>query len=109
MKKDLKSEIDHFVILVNDLEQSIHWYTTSFGCELIHRDKRLAILDFKNIKVVLSLPGEQRTHVAVIKDDAASFGEITEQNDLCFSTFISDPSGNPIELVANPFTIAPKE
>lgn len=99
MELDEKSEIDHVAILVADLEQSIHWYTTSFGCELIHRGKTLAIISFRNVKLVLSLPSEQRPHIAISKDNASEFGEIMEQSDLCTSTFISDPTGNLIELV----------
>jgi len=99
MELNQKSEIDHITILVADLEQSIHWYTTSFGCELIHRSKTLAVISFRNIKLVLSLPSEQRPHVAIRKDNASEFGEIMEQSDLCKSTFISDPTGNLIELI----------
>jgi catechol 2,3-dioxygenase-like lactoylglutathione lyase family enzyme len=97
------SHIDHTVIMVADLDTSINWYLSSFSCELIHKSKRLAILQFENIKVVLSLPSEQRPHLGIVKEDAASFGEVVEQSDLCHSTFIADPSGNPVELVLQPF------
>ena len=97
------SHIDHTVIMVADLDTSINWYTSSFSCGLIHKSKRLAILQFENIKIVLSLPSEQRPHLGIIKVDAAAFGEISEQSDLCHSTFIADPSGNPVELIVSPF------
>ncbi len=94
------SEIDHLVVLVADLEQSIHWYTTSFSCEVIYTTRTLAVLQFKNIKLVLSLPSEQRPHIAYKTETAHEFGEIFEQGDLCHSTFVADPTGNLVELVS---------
>ncbi|HMO18183.1 MAG TPA: VOC family protein [Oligoflexia bacterium] len=105
MENHLKSEIDHIVIIVSDLDQSVNWYTTSFGCEILLKEKRLVVLGFRNIKLVLSLPSEQRPHIGIIKSDAADFGEIIEQSDSCHSTFISDPSGNQVELVQYPLSV----
>ena len=93
------TEIDHITINVHNLEQALNWYQTSFSCKLEYQTKTLAILNFKNIKIVLSLPSDQRPHVAYLKQNASEYGEITKQSDNCHSTFISDPSGNPIELV----------
>ncbi len=100
--KDL-SKIDHFLITVSNLETSIAWYTSSFNCNLIYKHRTLAILEFNNVNIVLSLPSDQRPHLAVQKDNAEEFGEIMEQSDLCHSTFIADPSGNPIELIKKSF------
>ena len=97
------SKVDHLVVMVSDLEQSISWYTTSFKCELVHHGKTLAVLKFSNLNIVLSLPSEQRPHLGILKEDAENFGEVSEQSDLCASTFISDPSGNPVELVKRTF------
>jgi catechol 2,3-dioxygenase-like lactoylglutathione lyase family enzyme len=93
------TEIDHLVVMVADLEQSMHWYTTSFNCEVLYTTPTLAVLQFGNIKLVLSLPSEQRPHVAYKKETASEFGEIIEQGDLCHSTFVADPTGNLVELV----------
>lgn len=98
------SEIDHCVIMVADLGASIKWYQSSFSCKLIYKTRTLAILQFKNMRVVLSLPSEQRPHLGIIKEDAEVFGEISEQADLCFSTFIADPSGNPVEIIKLPYS-----
>ena len=94
------TEIDHLVVLVADLDQSIHWYTSSFKCEVLYTTKTLAVLQFNNIKLVLSLPSEQRPHIAYKKVTAHEFGEILEQGDLCHSTFVADPAGNLVELVS---------
>ncbi len=106
MEKDKDTnltEIDHCVVMVADLDTSISWYLSSFSCELAYRTRTLAILQFKNMRVVLSLPSEQRPHLGFIKEDAETFGELHEQADLCNSTFIADPSGNPVELIKDVF------
>ncbi len=97
------TKIDHTVVMVANLEESISWYLTSFNCILLHQGRTLAVLKFANMNIVLSLPSEQRPHLGILKDDAEKFGEISEQSDLCESTFISDPSGNPVELVKRTF------
>jgi catechol 2,3-dioxygenase-like lactoylglutathione lyase family enzyme len=94
------TEIDHLVVMVADLDQSINWYMSSFMCEVLYATKTLAVLQFNNIKLVLSLPSEQRPHVAYKKESAHEFGEIMEQSDLCHSTFVADPTGNLVELVS---------
>jgi len=98
------TEVDHCVVMVADLDASIKWYQSSFSCELAYKTKTLAILQFKNMRVVLSLPSEQRPHLGLIKENAESFGEISEQADLCHSTFIADPSGNPVEIIKLAFS-----
>ena len=102
MQQNLKNTlVDHVLVNITNLEESLKWYTSSFNCELLYKTKTLAVLKFENIKVILSLPSEQRTHLAFLKENAASFGELREQSDLCVSTFIADPSGNQIELINN--------
>jgi len=102
MQPNLKhTQIDHILVNITNLEESLKWYTSSFSCELLYKTKTLAVLKFENIKVILSLPSEQRAHVAFLKENAASFGELREQSDLCISTFIADPSGNQVELVSS--------
>jgi len=103
------THIDHTVVMVADLDQSISWYQSSFSCELIHRTKTLAVLQFANIRIVLSLPSEQRPHLGIVIENAESFGEISKQADLCHSTFIADPSGNPVELIKEIFSPSQSE
>jgi catechol 2,3-dioxygenase-like lactoylglutathione lyase family enzyme len=102
------TSIDHVLVNINNIEESVKWYQSSFECEVLYRSKTLAVLQFSNIKIVLSLPSEQRPHLGIQKSEASSFGELMEQSDLCISTFIADPSGNPIELVATPIDNHPE-
>jgi catechol 2,3-dioxygenase-like lactoylglutathione lyase family enzyme len=91
--------IDHFALSVADIDASINWYRTSFHCELVYQDATQAILAFENIKLVLVLPSQQQPHLALEKFDASGFGELRKHADGTESCFISDPSGNPVELI----------
>lgn len=95
--------IDHVAVTVKDLEQSVTWYTTSFDCSILYRDRTQAILQFSNIKLALVLPSQEPTHVAYFRSDAATLGELRSRADGSRSTFISDPTGNPVEIVAVPY------
>lgn len=92
-------EIDHVAVNVADIENSVRWYLTSFSCTVERQEKTFAILRFRNLKLVLILPSQQRGHVGYKKTDAASFGEITERTDGIKSTFVADPTGNIVELI----------
>jgi methylmalonyl-CoA/ethylmalonyl-CoA epimerase len=54
--------IDHIGIAVFDLEESINWYESFFGCELISREKNLeqkveeALLEFADSNIQLLTP-----------------------------------------------------
>lgn len=98
--EQLFDNIDHIAIEVADIQGSINWYTTSFSCEVEHRDALSATLKFGNIRLALVLPSQQRRHLAFRRQDAASFGELFEQRDGVRSTFLADPTGNIVEIVA---------
>ncbi|MCB0323809.1 MAG: VOC family protein [Bdellovibrionales bacterium] len=91
--------VHHVALPVHDLDQSVHWYRTSFCCQEVYRDRTQAILQFANLRLVLVLPSQQRLHLAFVKPDAAEFGRIKEQSDGVHSTMVSDPSGHIVELV----------
>ena len=92
--------IDHIAINISDLEKAIKWYTTSFHSRIVYQDKRLAILEFANVRLHLVLPSEQPAHLAFVRDDAETLGELCEQKGGGRSTYVSDPLGNPVEIVA---------
>lgn len=92
--------IDHLALTVADIGDSLRWYQSSFSCELVYQDERTAILQFANLRLTLVLPSMEKTHVAYVRSDTDSLGELYEQVDGIHSTFVSDPTGNPVELVA---------
>lgn len=93
-------QVHHIALPVADISQSIAWYQSSFSCELAYQDATQAILQFNNIRIVLVLPSQQRMHIAYLRDDAETLGELREQVDGIQSTFVADPTGNPVEIVA---------
>lgn len=93
--------IHHVTIQVANIPQALAWYRSSFDCEVLFEDVREAILQFENIRLCLSLPNTQQRHVAFVRDDAATLGELFTQADGIRSTLLSDPSGNVVEIVAS--------
>lgn len=94
--------IHHVAVSVADIEKSVHWYLTSFRCELLEQGRQHAVLQFANLRVVLTLPSLDPPHLAFERDDAASLGELRTRVDGVRSTFLADSSGNLIEIVGPP-------
>lgn len=91
--------LHHVTINVADLQRAIRWYTTSARCEVVQQESTFAVLRFANILLTLSLPSQGRPHIAVVRTDAAEFGELMENSDGTRSTFVADPTGNLVEIV----------
>ena len=91
--------VDHVSISVANIVESVNWYQTSFECEVLLQEPGLAVLRFQNVKLILTLPSHERPHVAFERNDADSFGALKEMRDGSIGTYISDPTGNIVELV----------
>lgn len=98
MNKQL-SKIDHLCISVADVKSAVNWYSTSFNCKILYQDVLQAELEFANIRLHLVLPSRTPPHLAFERDDAETLGELREQFNGQHSTFISDSSGNPVEII----------
>lgn len=92
--------LDHVAIAVDDLDRAIAWYQSSFKCELLFKERQQAVLRFANLNLQLVLPSLQQPHVAFRRSDAATLGALREQIGGAQSTFIADPTGNIVEIVA---------
>lgn len=96
------SELDaihHLAINVADLDKATRWYQTSFRCALVRREKTVAVLQFENLCLTLVLPNTQPPHLAFMREDADALGELRLQPDGVRSCFVSDPTGNLIEVI----------
>lgn len=91
--------IHHVCINVADVNAAVNWYTTSFNCEIIFHDTLQAELQFENIKLHLVLPSVTPTHLAYERSDAETLGELKERFNEVQSTYISDSTGNPVEVL----------
>lgn len=94
-----RDSVDHVAILVSDIEQSIRWYLSSFSCDLVEQGNTFAVMQFENVKLVLTLPSIDPPHLALKKSDAQTYGELRTRSDGARSTYVSDPTGNIVELL----------
>jgi catechol 2,3-dioxygenase-like lactoylglutathione lyase family enzyme len=92
--------IDHLALQVVDVARALAWYQTTFHCEVIHQDDTWALLRFANIRVALVTAGQHPPHLALERGDAESFGALQTHRDGTRSTYIQDPSGNSVEILA---------
>lgn len=98
MRKSL-DHINHIAIQIQDIEQSVSWYTSLFDCEVSYRDESWALLKFDNISLALVLPSQHPPHFAITREDITSFGTPSPHRDGTSSVYIQDPSGNNVEML----------
>jgi len=92
--------IDHIAVSVRNIADAVAWYTKTFRCRVTYQDATWAYLDFANARLALVVPEQHPPHLGFTHEDAASFGPLTTHRDGTRSTYIKDPSGNAIEILA---------
>jgi catechol 2,3-dioxygenase-like lactoylglutathione lyase family enzyme len=92
--------IDHIAVSVRNIAEAVRWYTTTFRCAVTYQDETWAFLDFENTKLALVIPEQHPPHFAFTSRDAASFGPLKTHRDGTRSTYVKDPSGNTVEIMA---------
>ena len=102
MTSEVKSNnrIDHIAVPVNNVKEAVDWYTSKFACTVDYQDDTWAFLNFENIKLALVVPDQHPPHIAFIRDDAHTYGKLKTHRDGTKSTYIRDPSGNSVEILA---------
>jgi len=95
----MTDRVHHVAVTVSDIGQAISWYQGSFDCELVYQTETEAMLEFSNIKLQLVLPSMLPGHLAFERKDAETFGPLKQNKDGSKSCFISDSTGNPVEIV----------
>ena len=92
--------IHHLAIPVRDVAEAVQWYTSHFQCTVSYQDPTWALLDFANLKLALVIPSQHPGHIAFVTPDAEKYGTLKPHRDGTRSCYISDPSGNAVELLA---------
>jgi catechol 2,3-dioxygenase-like lactoylglutathione lyase family enzyme len=92
--------IQHVAISVADVPAAVTWYTARFRCSVAYQDATWALLEFDNLALALVIPEQHPPHVAFTSKNARDFGELTTHRDGTRSTYVRDPSGNSVEIVA---------
>jgi len=91
--------VDHVAISVGDVKSTVEWYIKNFSCKVSYQDETWALLEFANIRVAFVLPQQHPPHFALLRDPSL-FGEPKTHRDGTRSVYVSDPSGNSVEVLA---------
>ena len=92
--------IEHVAISVRDVAQAVAWYTANFRCAVTYQDATWAMLKFDNLELALVIPEQHPPHIAFTSPDAARFGVLRTHRDGTRSTYVNDPDGNSVEIMA---------
>ena len=92
--------IEHVAISVADIDAAVTWYTSNFRCTVAYRDASWALLDFANLQLALVIPEQHPPHIAFASPKADRFGALTRHRDGTRSTYVQDPAGNSVEIMA---------
>lgn len=97
---DDKDRIVHVAVSVRDVARAVAWYTSTFHCTVAYQDPTWALLKFDNIELALVIPEQHPPHIAFTSAAAARFGPLKTHRDGTRSTYVKDPDGNSIEIMA---------
>ncbi len=93
-------QLDHVAIPVQDIATSVEWYTRTFQCRVKYQDATWALLGFGNIDVALVIPEQHPAHLGFVSPEAEKYGALKTHRDGTRSCYVSDPSGNAVEILA---------
>ena len=94
--------LHHVAISVKDpadLVKTVEWYRATFNVGTGYQDETWALLHFANISLALVVPGQHPPHLCVTREDAEKFGELKTHRDGTRTVYVSDPSGNVVEVL----------
>ena len=92
--------VSHVAISVRDIAPAVAWYTSTFRCKVSYQDATWALLDFENLQLALVIPEQHPPHIAFTHPHAERFGELATHRDGTRSTYVNDPAGNSVEIMA---------
>tara|TARA_B110001454_G_C12284887_1_gene252710 strand:- start:50 stop:349 length:300 start_codon:yes stop_codon:yes gene_type:complete len=95
-------KIHHIAVQVENLNESLAWYSQEFDVEIIYQDVTWAMLQFENMQLALVLPDQHPGHFAIESKNASEYGELKKHRDETASIYIKDPAGNSIEILELP-------
>jgi catechol 2,3-dioxygenase-like lactoylglutathione lyase family enzyme len=92
--------IHHVAVEVKDVKAAVDWYRRNFQCKVSYQDDTWAMLDFANLKMALVIPSQHPAPVACVHPEAERCGPRKPHRDGTRSVYVTDPSGNPVEILA---------
>jgi catechol 2,3-dioxygenase-like lactoylglutathione lyase family enzyme len=100
--------VHHVAIVVENIAEAVEWYRKTFRCDVTYQDETWAMLKFANLGMALVVPEQHPAHVGFVTPRAAEFGRLKRHRDGTESVYITDPSGNAVELLS-PESVAASE
>lgn len=97
-KRDLDT-LDHVAVSVQDVAESVKWYTSRFKCRVVYQDATWGLLEFGNVRLAFVVPEQHPPHIAILGDPKA-YGEPKLHRDGTSSVYIQDPNGANVEILA---------
>ena len=95
-------KIHHIAIQVDNIKDSVAFYTKSFECCISYQDDTWAMIDFENTSLALVLPEQHPYHFAILTEDIDQYGQPVLHRDGTKSVYINDNSGNKVEMITIP-------
>jgi catechol 2,3-dioxygenase-like lactoylglutathione lyase family enzyme len=92
--------LHHVAVVVRDIQEAVDWYTRTFRCRVAYQDATWALLGFGNLSLAFVLPGHHPPHVGVAHPDPGRFGEAKTHRDGTRYVYLTDPSGNTVEILS---------
>jgi catechol 2,3-dioxygenase-like lactoylglutathione lyase family enzyme len=92
--------VDHVAISVADIASAVAWYRSTFRCAVAHQDETWALLEFDNLQLALVVSRQHPPHIALKSAEADRFGTLKTHRDGTRSTYVTDPAGNSVEIMA---------
>ena len=92
--------IDHVAVPVREIAPAVDWYRKTFKCEVGYQDDSWARLRFANMSLALVIPEQHPPHIGLVSDQAETYGQLKPHRDGTRSTYIRDPAGNSVEILA---------
>jgi catechol 2,3-dioxygenase-like lactoylglutathione lyase family enzyme len=92
--------LHHVAVSVRDVGEAVDWYRRTFSCQLSYQDDTWALLEFANLKLALVTPEQHPAHLGFVSPRAETFGPLKRHRDGTRSCYITDPSGNTVEILA---------
>ena len=85
---------------MSDVAQAVRWYTGQFHCQVLYQDDSWALLQFANVQLALVIPDQHPPHIGFTSAEAHRFGTLKAHRDGTESVYVTDPSGNSVEILA---------
>jgi catechol 2,3-dioxygenase-like lactoylglutathione lyase family enzyme len=90
--------LDRVAVSVQNIEESVNWYTSRFQCRVVYQDATGALLEFGNVRLAFVIPAQHPPHIAIL-GDPRSYGLPVSHRDGTSSVYIQDPNGAHVEIL----------